>query len=371
MALFIGNERCDLYTIQNYQGDEIVRLKFKDAWLYLKEEFWDCGLKVRFRHTRMKYGEKRGIVGESFEFSAIESTTQGEKVIRYADSAVPQANGKIDYRPINLPWESRDMIFERNGNIEKCLFIYLYICKEGQSVDIKLLDEQKEARLESQKNERASAMWFYLYNKTSPLLADKEKLIQVCNVWGIPGAFRMSVEQMQNKLKTAIEVAENPKTKDKTRGYDAFEQAMTEGFSKLMEARSLVQRAFDTKKIAFNEQKKYFAYIDESGKETETLCKVPAVEGLRKREYLCDFVEKNTEAFEMLKSCLTDEPVKEYKKAEVPENITREYLEELAKEGKGFNIMKRMMTDNGLSWRNKTKEQILSALIEYFVLNKE
>ncbi len=369
MPIYIDNEQCNLLSLQSYTGTEIVRLKFQKAYKHLKENFWDQNLPVRFRHSKMRYGDKRGRIGESYEFSTIEETEQGTKVIRYADNAVPKQGGGFTYRPPNLDWETRDMTFAPGSNIEKCLFIYLYVCREGKSEDIKLLDEENEAMIERVSYEKASGMFYFLFNSDSPLLKDEAKLSKICYAWGIHGAGFLGMNKKIIALKTAIEVAE--KNKDKSRGYAAFDEAVR-GFSRTMECRALVQRAHDFHKIKYND-KGYFAYM-QGKEEVATLCKVPPVQNMRKIEFLADYLEKNPEKFDELSDSIGEEGMartNERKPLNLPEEITREYLENLSNGPNGFNELKKMLTDIKSSWKGKKKEEVLSELITYYILEKK
>jgi transcriptional regulator NrdR family protein len=61
----------------------------------------------------------------------------------------------------------------------------------------------------------------------------------------------------------------------------------------------------------------------------------------------------------------------ERKPLNLPEEITREYLENLSNGPNGFNELKKMLTNIKSSWKGKSKEEVLSELITYYVLEKK
>jgi hypothetical protein len=371
MAIYIDGEANSLYALQQYQGDETVRLKFKKAFRELKENFFDKGLPVRFRHTKLTYGAKQGRISESYELSTVQNTDQGSKVIRYAESAVSKGNGFIEYRPSTLDWTSRDLIFDKESNIEKALFIWLYICREGKSEDIILIDEHKQAKTDVESIEKSAAMYYFLFNKQSPLRLNEDRLNQTCFSWGIPRANLITTEQKVLKMKVAIEHAEE--VKDETRNFAAFEKAMNEGFSAIMEARSAYQIAMDHKKIKYFEQKGAYCYIDDQGNDAGILLKIPTVKSTAKLEYLCERLAEDKNLLTQLKDCIDDveSATAQRKPVVIPDVVDRAYLDSLLVGKGGFNQMQKMLTSLGSSWKGKNKEEIHEELINYYVTNKK
>jgi hypothetical protein len=95
---------------------------------------------------------------------------------------------------------------------------------------------------------------------------------------------------------------------------------------------------------------------------------------MRKMEFLADYLEKNPEKFSELSDSLGEEGFiskGERKPLDLPSEITREWLENLSNGPNGFNEMKKMLTNIKSSWKGKTKEQVLSELITYYILEKK
>ena len=368
--IIIDGVQYGLDSILNSQQSDVVMQKIKDAFDYLDRKFWKKHLPVRFRHNAITYSDKRARAQESYELSAIDVNERTQKVVRYCQSIVPKQNAAPEYRPVSLIWRTRDMIFDEKSNKELCIFIWLYICKENTSVNVKILDEEKEADESFAIHAKSAAMHFFLYDEEmSPLLQSDEKLNAICNAWGVTSTARLTMKQKVEKLRTAIEFAEAKR--DKTRDFDAFKQAM-KSFSPLLEARALLNRAIDYKKIKYNKERDYYYYVNEEGKETAVLMKVPPTEILRKEDYTANKLSGNDDKLQELREAVGEEGEKTTRRppVELPATVTKEYLDELLNSTKGMPIMKKMLTDLGISYFGKKKQVIYQELVNYYTAQK-
>ena len=135
MGFALNNRLLDLTEINPYSNndDDVknkgeVKIKIYTKWKELKLKYFDKGeTKLTFVCPSIKSGAGTGNRGGSYPRTTVERTAkEGQVVVVWYDSAIPQTNGAYEFTPAKFTHETKSLVLDSNTDIEKILWLCLF-----------------------------------------------------------------------------------------------------------------------------------------------------------------------------------------------------------------------------------------------------
>ena len=121
MGFALNNRLLDLTEINPYSNndDDVknkgeVKIKIYTKWKELKLKYFDKGeTKLTFVCPSIKSGAGTGNRGGSYPRTTVERTAkEGQVVVVWYDSAIPQTNGAYEFTPAKFTHETKSLVLE-------------------------------------------------------------------------------------------------------------------------------------------------------------------------------------------------------------------------------------------------------------------
>jgi hypothetical protein len=351
--LYVNDEKIDLNKIKGYRGTDSVLKKLSDAY----EKIDQLGFPIKLRCDKLQSGSREGKKGIFLPYSGEVETDYGTAVLVYAQAAQPDKNGvSVKYRPRGEKFEKPMTI--HNKDVDKLLF-FMLACPLFKAGVIYIEDLEEKARQVATLRASSSALTFYLYNESSPIYNDVERLCNIAAALGIAKPEILGLNEIRNAIFDRVEAAE--KIHDKTYGYKWFNSAVSE-FSPKMEALTVIQRATDLNLIKYNPLSFRWFYLDSTGKEMKVICPVEPHNASLNREILAAFLIKNKETYETIQEAMKAVRTRPMN-SDTSVALSREGdSEQINFEELSWNELRKLATANNVIVKGRSKQDIIKEL---------
>ena len=322
-------EKIEMATIPNYTGDDELMKKLHAAYVDIHQRYFaeNKDATITIKHPKMKTGRLKGRSQESWPFVGVVRTDLGDERLRYCKSAVQLAGGLWKFEPQNFVMTKQTERFGLN-DIDMILFLMVAFSPLKRGV-ITMVDERKDYEKKTAERGRSVYVAYHIFDESGDLHADQEKLVKVCQAWGIQVVGKYP-DQLKNELADLVELSEKQKNQDY--GYEAFKRALTDQDDNF-EAKVLVNKTLERKVIWYNPKEYIVRY-----KNTEPFVRIPPQNADSWKKYLIEFLVANPTKAEELAKANSEEKIQPLAgkdpsyftpKVAVPENPTKEFFEGL------------------------------------------
>jgi len=310
MAIYINDKQVSLKEIKDYKGNDKVMNILRRNLLYIETRMrrangdftqsisliWTAGKRKFNKKSGLKEGKK--FVGILLTHTV--NTPQGTKVVRWCETAVPQANGVIKYQPIRRKFK-KVRVYGWD-DIEELLWLISFSPSVRLEMDdgevfnknapISVQDIGLEQRRIAGQRKRRGELNAYIHSDLSPLADSEDTIRTLAAAWGVTTALDEStpIEQVKNQFEDKVMIAEGKR--DPRYNIAAFMQAINEN-NQFIDMQVMITRALSLKVIDWDVRTLRWLYIDDANKGIDEICRVPVSEKYAKRDYLADYLIRN------------------------------------------------------------------------------
>jgi hypothetical protein len=335
--IYINDEKISLATQPKSSIGQMIYKKMAELRPALEKRKFRLVWRKGVEHINKLQGIKESKKGVFVPFTVHVNNEEGTNKVVFCDSATRDAVGNMHYREKGEWFKgSRTLGIE---DMELALYYSLF-CPYVKSGLIVIENKEAEALETATARQSMAKYLYYLYEETSPIFADKDKLIEIAKAFGIGGADDMDINLMKNAIHDAV-VARETHFKD---GIKYFEKYI-KGEDEMLKPLADVQTLIDMNEIYIDHQD--FSWKLKGGNKFMALSPTDVQNVQEAKKRLANYLVANPDKYEALSTILDT-------RITVPEVTTIEELEML-----DFEQLKALGKQHGLKTYQISKEKLI------------
>lgn len=335
--IYINDEKISFLTQPKSTVGQMIYKKMAELRPALeKRKFklvWRKGVEQINPLQKIKESKK----GVFVPFTVHINNEEGTNKVVFCESANRDAVGNMHYREKGEWFKgSKTLGIE---DMELALYYSLF-CPYVKSGLIVIENKELEAQETALARQNMAKYLYYLYNETSPVFGDKDKLVEIAKAFGIAGADDMEINLMKNAIHDAVVQRE-------THFHDGikFFEKYIKGEDDMLKPLADVQTLIDMNEIYIDNQE--FSWKLKNGNKFMTLNPTDVQNQQEAKKRLANYLVTNPDKYEAIAQLLD-------KRVEVPEVKSIEDLEML-----DFEQLKALGKKLGLKVHQISKEKLI------------
>jgi len=338
---YINDEKVDFSAASSNTIAQQIADKRKELEPILKKKGmrlnWKKGVMTINALQKIKEGKKG--VFTPFKFTV--NNSQGTNTVVFCETATKDAVGNMTYYPKG-EWFKGSKTLGIN-DMEAAIY-YSLLCPYVKSGLIVIENKEAEAREVADARNAVSKYMYYLYNETSPIYDDTEKLISIAKAFGIGKSEDMNPAVLRNAIYDAI-ITREATSKD---GVKFFENILG-GTDQTLKPLADIQTLLDAKELYIDNND--FSWKFKGGTKFLALNPTDVQNTLAAKNKLANHLLANATAYETVNSILGSLS---------GEKVTVTTAEEL--EMLEYKDLLALAKDNGVKANGKTKDKLILEL---------